>query len=185
VDGPAKSPWTPLVGRPVAFMVVIAVVAPPAPAVVVVARAVVVVVVDALSPSSSLDGVPGVTVWPELTPNHDAVTATPSPCPCCRGGGGFGPCADGAPARPRSEHCRKAELSVCCATAASSRAFNCWRTHRSSEVAGSGQPRSSMAATARFWDARWKGGGASTSGLAFAPPLACQLLSGSGMRAVA
>jgi hypothetical protein len=46
-------------------VVVIAVVAPPAPAVVVVERAVVVVVVDALGPSSSLVGVPGVTVRPE------------------------------------------------------------------------------------------------------------------------
>jgi hypothetical protein len=46
------------------------VVAPPTPVVVVVARAVVVVVVDALSPSSSLDRVPGVTVGPEPTPNR-------------------------------------------------------------------------------------------------------------------
>jgi hypothetical protein len=37
-----------------------------------------------------------------------------------------------------------------------------------------------MAAAARFWDARWKSGGASAS--AFAPPLARRLLSGSGAR---
>jgi hypothetical protein len=48
--------------------VVIAIVAPPVPTVVVVARAVVAVVFDALGPSSSLDGVPGVTVRPESTP---------------------------------------------------------------------------------------------------------------------
>jgi hypothetical protein len=39
-----------------------------APVVVVVERAIVAVVVDALNPSSRLDGVAGVTVGPELTP---------------------------------------------------------------------------------------------------------------------
>jgi hypothetical protein len=51
-------------------VVVIAVVASPAPAVVIVVRAVVTVVVDALGPSSSLDGVPGVAFGPESTPDH-------------------------------------------------------------------------------------------------------------------
>jgi hypothetical protein len=47
-------------------VVVVAVVVPPAPTIVVVAPAVVAVVVDALSPSSSFDGVPGVVVGPEM-----------------------------------------------------------------------------------------------------------------------
>jgi hypothetical protein len=47
-------------------VVVIAVVVPPAPTIVVVARAVVAVVVDALSPSSSFDGVSDVAVGPEM-----------------------------------------------------------------------------------------------------------------------
>jgi hypothetical protein len=111
----------------------------------------------------------------------DAAALTPSSCPCCGGGGGFGPWGDGAPARPRSERWREAELSACCAAAASSSAFNCSRTRRSSEVAGSGQPHSSMATTAKFWDAHRKSDGASAS--AFVPPLARRLLSGSGMRA--
>jgi hypothetical protein len=46
---------------------------------------------------------------------------------------------------------------------------------------GSGQPRSSMAAVAKFWDARRRSGSASAP--AFAPPLARRLLLGSGARA--
>jgi hypothetical protein len=88
--------------------------------------------------------------------------------------------ADDALARPRSERWHEAELSACCAAAASSNAFNCSRTHRSSEVAGSRQPRSSMAAAAKFWDARRKSGSASAP--TFAPPLTLRL-SGSGARA--
>jgi hypothetical protein len=68
---------------------------------------------------------------------------------------------DGAPARPRSECWREAKFSACCAAAASSNNFSCWRTRRSSEVATSGQPRSSMAAAARFCDACRKSGSAS------------------------
>jgi hypothetical protein len=80
----------------------------------------------------------------------DAAAPTPSPHPWCWEGGGFGPWADGTPGRPHSERWREAELSACCAAATSSSAFSCWRTRRSSEVTGSGQPRSSMAAVARF-----------------------------------
>jgi hypothetical protein len=89
------------------------------------------------------------------------------------------PCVDGAPARLRFERWREAELSACCAAAASSSAFSCWRTRCSSEVAASGQPRNNMAVVARFWDAHRKSGGASASALAstFAPSLARQLLS--------
>jgi hypothetical protein len=97
----------------------------------------------------------------------------------CREGGRFGPCADGAPTRPRSERWREAEVSACCAAAASSNTFSCWRTRRSSEVAASGQPCSSMAATARFYDARWKSGGASALASTFTPLLARWLLCGS------
>jgi hypothetical protein len=115
----------------------------------------------------------------------DAAAPTPSPRPWCWEGGGFRPWADGAPARPRFECWREVELSACCAAAASSSAFSCWRTRRSSEVTGPRQPRSSMVAAARFWDARRKSGGASALALAstFAPILARRLLSGSGPRA--
>jgi hypothetical protein len=111
------------------------------------------------------------------------VAPPPSPRSQCWEGGGFGPCADGAPASPRSERWCEAELSACCAAAASSSAFSCWRTRRSSEVAASGQPRSSMAAAARFCDACLKSGGASGSALAsmFAPSLARRLLSHAGL----
>jgi hypothetical protein len=67
----------------------------------------------------------------------DVATPTPSLRSPCREGGRFGPWADGAPACLRSERWREAELSACCAAAASSSAFSCWRTCRSSEVAGS------------------------------------------------
>jgi hypothetical protein len=79
----------------------------------------------------------------------------------------------------------EAELSACCAVAASSSTFNCWRTRRSSEVAASGQLCSSMAATARFCDTRQKSGGPSASALPsmFTPSLARRLLSRSGPRA--
>jgi hypothetical protein len=93
----------------------------------------------------------------------------------------FGPWADGAPTCPRSERWREAELSTCWAAAALSNAFNCSHTRRSSEVAGSVQPSSSMATAARFWDACRKSGGASA--LTFAPSLARRLLSGSGAHA--
>jgi hypothetical protein len=80
----------------------------------------------------------------------DAAAPTPSPRSRCWEEGGFVPWADGAPARPCSERWCEAELSTCCAATASSSTFSCCRTPRSSEVAGSGQPRSSMAAAARF-----------------------------------
>jgi hypothetical protein len=80
----------------------------------------------------------------------DAAALAPSPHSRCREGGGFGPWANDALARPRSERWREAELSACCAAAASSSAFSYWRTRRSSEVTGSGQPCSNMAAAARF-----------------------------------
>jgi hypothetical protein len=73
----------------------------------------------------------------------DAEALTPSPRSHCCEGGGFEPWADGAPARPCSERWREAEFFACWAAAASSSAFTCWCTHRSS-VAGSGQPRSSV-----------------------------------------
>jgi hypothetical protein len=57
---------------------------------------------------------------------------------------------DGAPAHPRSERWHEAELSACCAAAASSIAFSCWHTRRSLEVAGSGQPRNNMDTVMRF-----------------------------------
>jgi hypothetical protein len=87
---------------------------------------------------------------PSLLLTTDAAAPTPSPRSWCWEGGGFGPRADGAPACPRLEHWREAELSACCAAAASSSAFSCWRTRRSLEVASSGQPRSSMAVAAWF-----------------------------------
>jgi hypothetical protein len=68
----------------------------------------------------------------------DAVAATPSPRPWCWEGSGFGPWADGAAARPRSERWCEAELSVCCSAAASNSAFSCWRTRRCSEVEAPG-----------------------------------------------
>jgi hypothetical protein len=83
---------------------------------------------------------------------------------------------------PRSEHWREAELFACCITAASSSTLSYWRTHRSSEVAGSEHPRSSMAAAARFWDAPQKSGGTSASALAFVPSLARQSLSHASSR---
>jgi hypothetical protein len=113
----------------------------------------------------------------------DAEAPTLSSRAWCWERGGFGLWVDGAPARPRSERWREAELSACCAAAASSSAFSCWRTRRSSEVASSGQPRISMATAVRFWDAHRKSGGASTFASAFAPPLAHRLLSGSGPHA--
>jgi hypothetical protein len=117
----------------------------------------------------------------------DVVAPPPSLRSQCWEGGEFGPCADGAPSYPRSERWREAELSSCCAVAASSNAFSCWRTHRSSEVAASGQPRSNMATTARFCDSRQKSGGASASALAlastFTPFLERRLLSRADSRA--
>jgi hypothetical protein len=98
-------------------VVVVTVVAPPASMIVVMARAVVVVVVDALGPSSGLDSVLHVTIGPEAAP-------PPSPRSRCWEGGGFGLCADGAPARPLSEHWREAQHSACCAAVSSSNAFN-------------------------------------------------------------
>jgi hypothetical protein len=66
----------------------------------------------------------------------DVAAPTPSPNLWCWKGGGLGPWADGAPARPCYERWHEAELSPCCAATASSSAFNCWRTCHSSEVAG-------------------------------------------------
>jgi hypothetical protein len=115
----------------------------------------------------------------------DVAAPPPSLHSRCWEGGGFGPCADSAPAHLRSERWRETELSSCCTAAASSSAFSCWRTRRSSEVAASGQPRSRMAVVARFCDARPKSGGASASVLAstFAPSLARRLLSRVGPHA--
>jgi hypothetical protein len=115
----------------------------------------------------------------------DATAPPLSPRSRCWEGGGFEPWADRAPARPRSERWHEAELSTCCATTTSSSAFSCWRTRRSLEVAASGQPCSSMAATVRFWDARRRSGEASASALVstFAPSLARRLLSCAGPRA--
>jgi hypothetical protein len=143
--------------------------------IVVVARSV--VVYDTLSSSGSLDGVPGIAVRPETALDRrrrgsDSVSLSLRlrRRRRIRTVGGR-----------RSERWREAELSACCAAADSSSAFNCSYTRRSSEVASSRQPHSSMAIVAKFWDARRKSGSAST--LAFAPPSACRLLSGSGARA--
>jgi hypothetical protein len=68
----------------------------------------------------------------------DVAAPTPTPRSRCWEGGGFRSWADDAPARPRSERLCEVELSAC------------WRTRHSSEVAGSREPRSSMAAVARF-----------------------------------
>jgi hypothetical protein len=154
---------------------------PPAPTIVVVARAVVVVVVDTLSSLASLDGVPGIAVGPETALDRRRRSPDSVPLSLLLRRRRVQPWADGAPAHPRSERWREAELSTCWAATASSSAFNCSRTRRSSEVAGSGQPRRSMATAARFWDARQKSGGASTS--AFAPSLVRRFLSGSVARA--
>jgi hypothetical protein len=54
----------------VARAVVMVVVVLPASSIVMVVRVVVVVVVDALGPSSGLDGVPHVAVGPEAAPDH-------------------------------------------------------------------------------------------------------------------
>jgi hypothetical protein len=70
MDALAESPWTSLVRRIAALAVDIALVALPASTVVVVVQAVVLVVVNTLNPSSSLDGVPAVTVRPESTPDR-------------------------------------------------------------------------------------------------------------------
>jgi hypothetical protein len=67
VEAPAKSPRTSLVWCPAMLTVVIAVVAPTASTVIVVARAFIAIVLDALSLSSGLDGVLGVTFGPEST----------------------------------------------------------------------------------------------------------------------
>jgi hypothetical protein len=109
----------------------------------------------------------------------DVAALPPSPLSRCWEGGGFGTWADGALCRPLSERWREAELSACCVVAASSNAFNCWCAHRSSEVAASEQPCSSMAAAVRFCDARRRSGNASTSAFAltFAPLSARRLLS--------
>jgi hypothetical protein len=114
----------------------------------------------------------------------DVATPPPSPHSGCWEGGGFRPCADDAPTHPRSDCWHVAELFACCAATASTNAFSCWHTHRSSKVAASGQPRSSIATAARFCDARRKSSGASTSVLAsmYAPLLAHQLLSCAGPR---
>jgi hypothetical protein len=138
-------------------------------------------VVNTPDPSASLDGVVGIAVGPELTLD----------CRCCRPdpfsivlmpGGGFEPCVDGAvpaAARPRSDRWHDSELSACCATAASSSALSCWHTCLSLEVAASRQPRSKMAAAAKFCDARLKSSGASPLALAstFTPLLARRSLS--------
>jgi hypothetical protein len=88
-------------------------VAPPTPTIVVVARAVVVVVVDTLSSSASLDGVSGVAVGPETALDRRRRSPDFVPLSLLLRRGGFGPWADGAPARPRSKHWREAELSAC------------------------------------------------------------------------
>jgi hypothetical protein len=120
-----KSPWTPLVWRPAAVAVIITVVALPTSTIVVVARAVVTVVVDTLRPPSGLGGVPCIAVGPKAASDRRVAAPPPSPHSRCWEGGGFRPCADSAPALPRSEHCREAEPSVCCVAALSSNNFSC------------------------------------------------------------
>jgi hypothetical protein len=134
---------------------------------------VVVVVVDTLSPSASLDGVPGVTVRPEPALDYRCHRTAPFPAILMSRGGRFRSCADGAPARPCSDRWREAELSACCIAAALSSAVSCWHTRLSSEVATSGQLRSNMATAARFCDACLNSDRASLSVLAstFAPSL--------------
>jgi hypothetical protein len=137
--------------------------------VVVVARA---VVVDALSSSSGFYGVPGVAVGPETTLDRRCRGSDSFPASLLLGRRGIR-----AVGRWRSSPPALRAL-------ARGRAFRLLR-YRSLEnrlqllahssllgVAGSGQLRSSMAATVRFWDACRKSGGASASVLAFARPLA-------------
>jgi hypothetical protein len=113
------------------------------------------VVVDTRSLSASLDGV--------LREMALDCRRCPGPFSSALmpGGDGFGPCADVATPRPRSDRWREAELSACCTAAASSSVLSCWCTHLSLEVAASGQPRGKMAAAAMFCDARLKSGVAS------------------------
>jgi hypothetical protein len=130
-------------------------------------------VVDALGPPSGLNGVTRVAVKPKTAPDRRCRGSASLPVLSMLEGGGFGPCADGAPSCPRSERWRKAELSACCAAAASSNAFSCWRTRLSSEVT----------AAARFCDARRKTGGTSALASTFTPSLVRRLLSRADPRA--
>jgi hypothetical protein len=66
-DALTKGLWTSLDQRPAIIAVVITVAASPASSIVVVVRAVVAVVVDALGPSTGLDGVPRIPVGPKPT----------------------------------------------------------------------------------------------------------------------
>jgi hypothetical protein len=86
---------------------------------------VVVVVADTRSASASLDGVLGIAVRPE--PAHGCRRCRPGPFSMVLmpGGGGFGPSADGPMTRPRSDRWCEAELSACCAAAASSSILSC------------------------------------------------------------
>jgi hypothetical protein len=91
--------------------VVIIVVASSAPSIVVVASTVVVVavVVNTRSLSVSRDGVPGVVVGPEPALSCRCRRLAPFSTVLMPRGGGFGPCADGAVARPHSDRWRDAE----------------------------------------------------------------------------
>jgi hypothetical protein len=111
----------------------------------------------------------------------EAAAPAPPPWPRCHGGDGSWRCTEGAAPRSRADHWCEAELSACCAAAALSSALSSWNTRLSLEVATSGQPRSSIAATARFCDAHLKSGGVSSLVLpfasTFAPSLVCRLSS--------
>jgi hypothetical protein len=92
-----------LVRRPATVAVVIAVVALPASTVVVVARAIVVVAVDTLDPPPGLNGVPHIAVGPKAAADCRCRGSASLLALSMLRGGGFGLCADGAPARPHSE----------------------------------------------------------------------------------
>jgi hypothetical protein len=85
-DALAKGSRTPLVWRLPAVTIIVAVVASPASSIVVVARTVVTMVVDALGPSTGLDGVPRVTIRPEPALDYRCCGSTPFPAvPMLRG----------------------------------------------------------------------------------------------------
>jgi hypothetical protein len=140
-------------------------------------------VVDVFGPSAGLDDVPHIAVGPEAVPDCRCGGSGPLPTlPMLRRGwirGVCGWCSD-PPALRALERSRALRLLH---RRRLEQRFSCWRTRRSSEVATSGHPRSSMAVVARFCDARLKSGGASVLASALAPSLARRSLSRVGPRA--
>jgi hypothetical protein len=182
-DALAKGPWTALVRRPAAVAVVVAVVAPPASSIVMVARAVVVVVVDALSPSSGLEGVLHVAVGPEAAPDrrYCGSTAPPRALDAGKEAGSGRVWTALLPARAPSVGVRLSSPLVAPPPprAAPSVTGTLVAPRRS-------PPPDNHAAAwppARFCDARLKSGGALALASMFAPSLARRLLWRVGPRA--